>query len=190
MSSAPADIKNPAKYQFGEFELTPAQGALWRNGERVPVMPKPMAALIVLVERAGQTVSKDELLALVWNGAAVEDNNVTQTISAIRKVLGEKAGENRFIVTEPGSGYRFVADVSIVAPAQINLLEIPSGFPGTRPRFPRWLLATAAAVLFCLIGAAAFWMLRKSAASSVQRRSVAVLGIRDLSKDSSEAWLQ
>jgi len=166
MASAPADIKHPAKYQFGEFELTPAQGALWRNGERVPVMPKPMAALIVLVERAGQTVSKDELLASVWNGAAVEDNNVTQTISAIRKALGEKAGENRFIVTEPGSGYRFVAEISDAEPAALIRPEIPSP-----PRSPRW-------------------MLRKPAAGAVKRRSVAVLGMRDLSKDSAEAWLQ
>src|SRR5579863_6147569 len=120
MSSAAADIKHPAKYRFGDFELVPNQGALWRLGVRVPVMPKPMAALLVLVEHAGETVSKDDLLAQVWNGAAVEDNNVTQTISTLRKVLGEKPGENRFIVTEPGNGYRFVAEVTRIEATPVH----------------------------------------------------------------------
>src|SRR5580704_11857263 len=88
---------HPAKYQFGEFELFPNQGALWRAGVRVPLMPKPMATLLVLVDRAGETVSKDELLAEVWNGMAVEENNLTQSISTLRKALGEKRGENRFM---------------------------------------------------------------------------------------------
>jgi DNA-binding winged helix-turn-helix (wHTH) protein len=68
----------------------------------------------MLVERAGQTVSKEELFAHVWSGAEVEDNNLTQSISTLRKALGEKRGENRYIVTDPGRGYRFVAPVSRV----------------------------------------------------------------------------
>ena len=114
MSSQATRVERPAKYQFGEFELLPNQGALWKAGERVALMPKPLATLLVLVDRAGETVSKDELLAEVWNGAAVEENNLTQSISTLRKVLGEKRGENRFIATEPGNGYRFVASVTRV----------------------------------------------------------------------------
>src|ERR1700722_12906733 len=109
--------ERPAKYQFGEFELLPTQGALWRAGVRVPLMPKPLATLLVLLDRAGETVSKDELLAEVWNGAAVEENNLTQSISTLRKALGEKRGDNRFIATEPGNGYRFVAAVTRIEDA-------------------------------------------------------------------------
>jgi DNA-binding winged helix-turn-helix (wHTH) protein/tetratricopeptide (TPR) repeat protein len=194
MSSAPADIKHPGKYQFGDFELSPNQGALWRDGVRVPVMPKPMAALIVLVERAGQTVSKDELLDQVWNGAAVEDNNVTQTISTLRKVLGEKRGENRFIVTDPGTGYRFVAAVTRIEATSLAEEEPPvsssTDLKGVSPRrFSKPLFAFAVLALLALAAGLAFW-LRKPAAHSISRKSVAVLSIRDLSKNSSEAWLQ
>src|SRR5271170_5699929 len=100
------------KYHFGDFELLPGQGVLWRAGVRVPLMPKPLATLVVLVEHAGETVSKEDLLSQVWPDTAVEENNLTQSISTLRKVLGEKRGENRFIATEPGNGYRFVASVT------------------------------------------------------------------------------
>src|SRR5271154_3495321 len=119
MSSQGTRIERPAKYQFGDFELLPNQGALWKGGQRVPLMPKPLATLLVLVDHAGETVSKDDLLAEVWNGAAVEENNLTQSISMLRKVLGEKRGENRFIATEPGNGYRLVADVIRIEDPQL-----------------------------------------------------------------------
>jgi DNA-binding winged helix-turn-helix (wHTH) protein/tetratricopeptide (TPR) repeat protein len=193
---------HPAKYQFGEFELYPNQGALWRAGVRVPLMPKPLATLLVLVDRAGETVSKDELLAEVWNGMAVEENNLTQSISTLRKALGEKRGENRFIATEPGNGYRFVATVTRVA--AVTRIEDPpfatveavlsSGTNGIshepapvrRSKLPLFL---AAACLLCLIAGVAFW-LRRSSENAIRRKSIAVLHIRDLSKAGSEAWLQ
>lgn len=68
------------KYQFNGFELYPKQRALWRDGVRIAVMPKPIQTLLFLVERAGQTVTKEDLLAQIWNGAAVEENNLTQSI--------------------------------------------------------------------------------------------------------------
>jgi DNA-binding winged helix-turn-helix (wHTH) protein/TolB-like protein len=187
---------HPAKYQFGEFELFPNQGALWRAGVRVPLMPKPLATLVVLVDRAGETVSKDELLAEVWNGMAVEENNLTQSISALRKVLGEKRGENRFIATEPGNGYRFVAAVTriedapfatteaVLSPGTNGITHEPE--PARRSRLPLFL---AAAGLLLLLAGAFFWT-RQSAEKAIRRKSIAVLHIRDLSKAASEAWLQ
>ena len=67
MNSEIAEISRPHKYGFADVELAPSQGALWRDGARVPVMPKPIAVLTVLVESAGQIVSKEELLERVWN---------------------------------------------------------------------------------------------------------------------------
>lgn len=196
MSSQGTRVDGPAKYQFDEFELFPNQGALWRAGVRVPLTPKPLATLLVLVERAGETVSKDELLAEVWNGAAVEENNLTQSISTLRKVLGEKRGENRFIATEPGNGYRFVASVTRIEDAPLSAPEavILPGLNGElrdpgASRRPTLLLVFVAASLACLIAGVWLWT-RQSSEKAVRRKSIAVLHIRDLSKAGSEAWLQ
>ena len=195
MGSGGTKVDRPAKYQFGEFELFPNQGALWRTGVRVPLMPKPLATLLVLVDRAGETVSKDELLAEVWNGVAVEENNLTQSISTLRKALGEKRGENRFIATEPGNGYRFVAAVTRIEDAPFNATEavLSSGSNGKldhpSPRRPRILYWVVAVSLLCLVAGVWLWT-RNSAGKAIRRKSVAVLHIRDLSKATSEAWLQ
>src|SRR5271165_6553487 len=145
MGSAPTKIdRRMLKYRFGDFELLPAQGVLSLAGARVPLMPKPLATLLVLIEHAGETVSKDDLLSQVWPDTAVEENNLTQSISTLRKALGEKRGENRFIATEPGNGYRFVAAVTRIEDAPLNAAEaVPSSgsngkldhsSPGRRPR--------------------------------------------------------
>jgi DNA-binding winged helix-turn-helix (wHTH) protein/tetratricopeptide (TPR) repeat protein len=188
--------RRAAKYHFGEFELCPSQGALWRSGVRVALTPKPLATLVVLVEHAGETVSKDDLLSLVWFGTAVEENNLTQSISTLRKVLGEKRGENRYIATEPGNGYRFVAEVTRIEDAPVEAPEsaislVPNGtVPHSSPASRSWMLfASTAMGLLCLAAGVWLWM-RHSGVQAVGRKSVAVLRIRDLSKSSSEVWLQ
>ena len=116
-SPAPGTTPEKAqKYQFGEFVLFTVQRSLWRDGVRVPLTPKPAETLAPPGgTRRSETLSKEDLLAQVWNArAAVEENNLTQSISMLRRALGEKRGENRFIVTEPGRGYRFVAAVERV----------------------------------------------------------------------------
>jgi DNA-binding winged helix-turn-helix (wHTH) protein/tetratricopeptide (TPR) repeat protein len=188
--------RRTAKYRFGEFELSPSQGTLWRAGVRVPLMPKPLATLLVLVKHAGETVSKDDLLSEVWSGTAVEENNLTQSISMLRKVLGEKRGDNRFIVTDPGNGYRFVAAVTKLGDvsaetSQTVISIVPNGIvrhPNSSSR-KMVLFASAALVLLGLAAGAWLWT-RHSPSQVTKRRSVAVLRIRDLSKGSSEAWLQ
>jgi DNA-binding winged helix-turn-helix (wHTH) protein/tetratricopeptide (TPR) repeat protein len=198
MSSGATRVEGRAgKYHFGEFELFPYQGALWHAGVRVPLMPKPLATLLVLVERAGETVSKDELLAQVWHGTAVEENNLTQSISTLRKVLGEKRGENRFIATDPGNGYRFVAEVTRTDDAPVEAPEsaislVSNGTVHHSSPVPsgRLLFASAAIALLCLAASGVWLWMRHSAVQAVGRKSVAVLRIRDLSKSSSEAWLQ
>src|SRR5258708_7140413 len=126
-----ATAEHVEKYQFDGFELFPKQRALWRDGVRVALMPKPLDTLILLVERAGVTVLKEDLFARIWNGAAVEENNLTQSISTLRKALGEKRGENRYIITDPGRGYRFVAAVSrVMEPALVGpLVGLDSALP-------------------------------------------------------------
>jgi len=78
----------------------------------VPLSVKAFDLLMVLVERHGEVVSKDELLRLVWPRVVVEENNLERHVSMLRRALGEKPGENRYIATVPGAGYRFVAEVA------------------------------------------------------------------------------
>lgn len=98
-------------YEFGPFYVDPLKRGLWRGNEPIAVNARAFDTLLALIENRGRTVGKDELMAKVWAGTAVEENNLTQCISVLRKALGENRGENRFIVTVPGHGYRFVMSV-------------------------------------------------------------------------------
>src|SRR4051812_37250756 len=99
------------RYEFGPFQLDAETLVLRCNGEPVPITNKALQTLRVLVENAGRVVGKDELLSSVWSGLSVEEANLTQSIYALRRTLGEKPQDHRFIVTVPGLGYRFVAEV-------------------------------------------------------------------------------
>src|SRR6516225_5596671 len=98
-------------YEFGPFVLDTAQHALLRNGEPVPLTPKTYDTLLVLVQNSGRMLSKEELMNTLWPDRFVEESNLTQQISVIRKALAESPGEHRYIVTVPGRGYRFAAAV-------------------------------------------------------------------------------
>ena len=99
-------------YEFGNFRLDAAKRLLLNGvGEIVPLMPKAFDTLLYLVRHNGKVIEKDELMREIWSDTIVEENNLTQNISILRRVFGEKPGEHRFIVTVPGHGYKFVADV-------------------------------------------------------------------------------
>ena len=103
-------------YQFGPFLLNPAERVLLREGVRVPLTPKVLETLLVLVENAGHTVKKETLIERVWPDAFVQEDNLTFNISALRKALGGHPGGQQYIQTEHKVGYRFVAPVKILAP--------------------------------------------------------------------------
>ncbi len=100
------------RYAFGPFELHADDRLLTHQGEIVPLTPKALDTLLILVERKGHVVSKDELLERVWPDSFVEQNNLAQNISALRKALGEKEGGPRYIDTVPKRGYRFIAPIT------------------------------------------------------------------------------
>ncbi len=99
-------------YEFGRFRLKTAERVLLREGELVPLTPKVFDILITLVENRGQVVAKDDLMKRVWPTTYVEEGNLTQNISLLRKALGESPGGVQFIETVPRRGYRFVADIN------------------------------------------------------------------------------
>lgn len=100
-----------AVFEFDAFRVDACKRLLWRGDETVPIPPKVFDTLLVLVENGGRVVEKNELMCAVWPDTAVEENNLTQNVSAIRKALGERRDEHRFVVTVPGRGYSFVAEV-------------------------------------------------------------------------------
>ena len=125
------------------------------DGAPVPLMPKAVETLAYLVLHAGQTVTKEELLRAAWPNAVVEENNLTQNISALRRAFGEKLGEHRFIVTIPGQGYRFVAPVSAVGRAAA-VEPVPVAVAAPPQSRSRWLLLAAAAIAVVVAGVVAW----------------------------------
>src|ERR1700677_768759 len=105
-------------YQFGEFELRVSARVLARDGKPVPLGSKAFEVLTCLVMRAGEVVTKDELLKTVWPESFVEEGNLSQHIFALRKALGDRA---RFIVTVPGRGYQFTETVKEVVPGPASI---------------------------------------------------------------------
>jgi len=105
--------KQPRRlYAFGVFRLDAEERVLFGERGAVPLTPKAFDTLLALVENSGHVLGKEELMRKVWPDSFVEENNLAQNISALRKALGEEAGGQKFIETVPRRGYRFVADVS------------------------------------------------------------------------------
>jgi DNA-binding winged helix-turn-helix (wHTH) protein/tetratricopeptide (TPR) repeat protein len=99
-------------YRFRDFELEPDERRLSAAGKTIALTPKVFDTLVLLVERAGHVVSKDELMKLLWPRGYVEESNLTKHIWLIRRALGDGEHESRFIETVPKLGYRFVAPVT------------------------------------------------------------------------------
>jgi DNA-binding winged helix-turn-helix (wHTH) protein len=99
-------------YEFGPFRLNIGAEILFRGADRMPIGRRAVAVLRALLERPGVPVSKDALMQAAWRGLAVEENNLTVQIAALRRVLGEEPGADRWIETLPGHGYRFVGSVT------------------------------------------------------------------------------
>ena len=114
-------------YEFGEYRLDARRRVLSRaDGTSVPLKSKVFETLLYLVEHNGELLDKDALMQAVWPKLVVEESNLNKNISVLRQVLGETPDEHRFIVTEPGRGYRFVAEVRRV------VAEPPAAGTGSR----------------------------------------------------------
>lgn len=101
-----------AKYfRFADFELDGAKRLLRKQGKPVALNSKSFDLLLTLVEHHGEILTRDDLLEKVWSGQFVEEGNLTVQVSALRKIFGERKDDHRFIVTVPGKGYSFVAEL-------------------------------------------------------------------------------
>jgi eukaryotic-like serine/threonine-protein kinase len=145
-------------YRFDEFELNAGRRTLTRAGEKIPLAPKTFEVLLYLVANAGRVILKQDLLAAVWPESFVEESNLTQHIFWLRKALGPNSTS---IVTIPGRGYQFTAQVQTVADdelAQQTQGQSPApDAPATtapsplrRPTY--WAIAAIAVILATLAG--------------------------------------
>src|SRR5262245_18179275 len=99
---------------FGPFRLLVRERALFDDDKPVRLGSRAMEVLVALVERAGELVTKRELIRIVWPGTVVVEANLTVHIAGLRRALGEGQTANRYIINVPGRGYRFVAPVTVV----------------------------------------------------------------------------
>ncbi len=191
-------------YEFDAFRVNEQERVLFRDGEPVPLPPKVFETLLALVRESGHVIEKDELIKRVWPDTFVEENNLSQYISTLRKSLGDGPHEHRYIETVPRRGYRFAAGVrevwegdgELVAATHTKISlkvkeeteeieeraqEMARPVAATLPasRLKRRALLTAILLVACLI-TAAFWMSRpKNSADGANERpgfrSVAML---------------
>jgi len=112
-------------YRFGDFDLDLSDEVLRRAHEKLNINHRMFQVLSLLIERRGEIVTKEEFFEKVWGGSFVEDNNLTVTIRALRRVLGDDAKQARFIENLPRKGYRFIAPVDTV-------VELVEGGPDQR----------------------------------------------------------
>jgi TolB-like protein/DNA-binding winged helix-turn-helix (wHTH) protein/Tfp pilus assembly protein PilF len=196
--------------EFGDFRLDVEERLLLRrDGSAARLTPKVFETLHFLVERGGRLASKESIMAAVWPDCIVEENNLAQAISTLRRILGDTTGSQRYIATVAGRGYRFVAGVKlhdsdteppqwktpepqIAAPEQAIQAEAIRE-PLDRRRFTSTWLA-AAGVLLLMVTAISFWRARTQNRSETPPRnptakivlphkSVAVLPFANLSAD-------
>src|SRR4030095_9998602 len=106
-------MKRPGKrfYLFDGFRVDVNERILFKEDREVPLTPKVFDTLLVLLENSSHVLTKKELMQQVWPDSFVEENNLAQNISILRKALGEGKEGEQYIQTVPKRGYRFVADV-------------------------------------------------------------------------------
>lgn len=196
-------------YEFGEFRLDADRHRLLREGEVVPLSPKAIDTLLVLVQNPGKLLEREELMETVWEGTFVEDANLTVAISQLRKAFGNRA---EYIETIPRVGYRFVAEVKsledqsaplivekhtlskiIVEEDIIDLADPTQALPQTSFGVHRRLVVAMATLLALgLTATVLYWLfLRKPdlPSSSSQVKSIAILPLKTLRANSEDEYL-
>ena len=197
MSTAARDFRGGGQLEFGCFRLDPEQMILWRDGQVVPVGPKVVKTLFVLASDAGEVVSKEELIRQVWADTAVEENSLAHNVFVLRKALKEDPSGQFTIETVPRRGYRFCENLPakpvLVPPPEAATTDLPTAPPVVIPAkktVGRWIGLSIAVGLVAALGALGLHLTRVRASyNGGQRRSVAVLGLANLSQKPESAWL-
>jgi TolB-like protein/DNA-binding winged helix-turn-helix (wHTH) protein/Tfp pilus assembly protein PilF len=184
-------------FEFGPFRLDPAERLLLRNNQTVPLAPKAFDTLLLLVENSGHLLTKDELMKRIWPGTFVEEVNLAQNISAIRRVLDDKNGGTRYIETVAKGGYRFTAGTRKIVRESSSLgapqvMERPIDARPARARI-LWkpigvLTVSGAAALVVWFASVQFRGHIFAKSGGVEIRSIAVLPLENLSRDPEQEY--
>ena len=204
-------------YEFDDFRVDAGSRLLTKNGEQISLTPKVFDTLLYLVENSGKVIEKDELMREIWTDTIVEENNLSQNISTLRRILGEKRGEHRFIATIPGHGFKFVADVRRSEPSAVADGLTSGGFQISDSKFQiknqskienlkseiteirnpkskiqnRKVYAFIAILALISIGAAGIYFWRNSNKSNVSAiKSIAVLPFKPLVAENRDEVLE
>src|SRR5262245_2380988 len=107
-------MKSPRHcYEFGPFRLDPSERQLLRAGQVMPLTPKVFDTLLLFVENSNLLLTKNEMIGRLWPDSFVEESNLAQNVSMLRRALGEQPGGRPYIETVPKRGYRFTAEVRL-----------------------------------------------------------------------------
>lgn len=194
-------------YGFGLYLLAPANGTLTRGSVRVRLQEQPFQLLLLLVERAGQVVSREEIRNRLWpqNTFVEFDKSLGVAVLKVREALGDEASNPRFIETIPRRGYRFIAPVRVETPhvagstSSTPAAAATSVSQSTPHAAKHWLITAALALV--VVGMVVLFLRPRegSPLSTAQarnpvprvhiRRSVAVLGFRNLPGRPEDNWL-
>jgi transcriptional activator of cad operon len=158
--------------RIGDWRLDPQLGQLTREGRSERLEARTLRLLLFLANRAGETVSVDELLDNVWSGVVVTQDSVYQAVTALRRLLGDDAKQPIYIATVPRLGYRLIAPVSAWAPEPLSVSAEMVASPPARRAWP-----TLVAVAGCVLLLAGLIAWRMAAPSP---KSVAVMPFLDL----------
>jgi TolB-like protein/DNA-binding winged helix-turn-helix (wHTH) protein/Tfp pilus assembly protein PilF len=198
--------------RIGVFEVDFVAGELRKRGIKIKLHRQPFQVLSILLEHAGQVVTKEELSRKLWEGDTFVDfeHSLATAISKIREALGDSADSPRYVETLPRRGYRFIAEVSVVSGSSVDQLESAAGDlsaaidpspieragTATGDKRTRWSLASkiSALALALMLAILAVWTFRPGRGSSASPpppapiRSLAVLPLESLSSDASQEY--
>jgi TolB-like protein/DNA-binding winged helix-turn-helix (wHTH) protein/Tfp pilus assembly protein PilF len=139
-------VPEPRIYRFDDFTLEARTGELVRNGAKLALREQPLQLLLALLEQPGELVSREQLIARLWepNTFVDFDRGLNKAINHLRETLGDSAEHPRFVETLPRKGYRFVGQLKSEEPAILSLVP---ALPQTPSRSRLWLAIPAAAVV-------------------------------------------
>jgi DNA-binding winged helix-turn-helix (wHTH) protein/TolB-like protein/Flp pilus assembly protein TadD len=195
----------PRIYEFEDFRLDAADRVLLRNGEPLPLTPKVFDTLLYFVRHPGRVLEKDDLMSAIWPDSFVTENNLSQNISTLRHLLGERPGVHRYIVTVPGSGYRFAADVRTVTDAEsgpetekgacsetdaVDISTALISHPVKRKRKVPLFLLLGGLIAVCLSIAILYFWSRTRPTSVQPVRTIAVLPFKPLVVENGDPELE
>ena len=195
------------RYAFGTFVLQRSQQRVLRSdGSELSLTPRLFGALLLFVENADALLEKDTLMRALWPGLVVEENNLSQTISSLRRALGDEPPGSRYIQTVARRGFRFIAPVTALPDADglgaslpavaVTALPVSAASPAA-PEPPaahdrrRWLQLVLAGCVATGLGGLGWWAWqRRSAAATALPATLAVLPFKPLAAESRDELLE